>query len=286
MSFIKPYRCAFLLHNKQGLYRTSKTIAYNSFDFDAISSINGIDIGIPLNLISNVFTNLHYNQNIMTNQMILLQFLIGYYTYGKDRYKDAIEYDQFKVETKKELLYNSILKYKHIYRLSYCVAFYSIALILYEVDDPIHTIPILTLLYSTEYYKDLKKNISFLKPFYVSFMWTFATIILPSVLYEHNYDILFDVRDYIPCMLLLFASTNLADINDIKEDKMNKIETFPILFGEENTYKIMLGSIALSSFLFGIHPNYLQRPIVNSLFELQNIVLSTIIYFKIQNNRY
>ena len=57
-----------------------------------IPPLNGLDIGIPLNIIDNVFTNLHYGYDITTPKVILLQFLIGYYTYGKDRYKDALEY--------------------------------------------------------------------------------------------------------------------------------------------------------------------------------------------------
>ena len=116
-------------------------------------------------------------------------------------------------------------------------------------------------------------------------MWTFATVILPCVVYEHNYNILNDPFDYIPCMLILFASTNYADIIDIEEDKQNNIQTFPVTFGEENTIKIIFASLALSSLLFGLHPHYIHRPIINSLFELQNIVLSCIIMIKTQNNR-
>ena len=261
-------------------------IIHKSLNLDDINWINGLDVGIPLNLISNIFTNLHYGHDITTSKLLLLQFLIGYYSYGKDRYKDALEYEKTQMVTTKETLYTSLLKYRHLTRFSYCVAFYGIALILYENHDPLHTIPILALLYSTEYYKDLKKQVAFLKPFYVSFMWTFATIILPCVLYEHNYNILNDPYDYLPCMLILFASTNYADIMDIEEDTQNGIQTFPVMFGEENTLKLIFGSIALSSLLFGLHPHYIDRPIINSLFELQNAILSTVVMFKTQNNRH
>ena len=47
---------------------------------------------MPLNIIDNVFTNLHYGYDVTTLRVVILQFLIGYYTYGKDRYKDAIEH--------------------------------------------------------------------------------------------------------------------------------------------------------------------------------------------------
>jgi hypothetical protein len=272
---------------------TTSTVAINrtriihkSLNLDDINWINGLDVGIPLNLISNIFTNLHYGYDITTSKLLLLQFLIGYYSYGKDRYKDALEYEETQMATSKEKLYKSLLQYRHLTRFSYCVAFYGIAFILYENHDPLHTIPILTLLYSTEYYKDLKIQAAFLKPFYVSFMWTFATIIMPCVLYEHNYNILNDPYDYLPCMLILFASTNYADIMDIEEDTKNGIKTFPVTFGEEKTKKIIFASLAISSMLFGLHPHYMDRPIINSLFELQNAVLSSIIMFKTQNNRH
>lgn len=260
-----------------------RMITCSAIDIQVIE--NGFSLGIPLNIITNVFTELHYGYDITSIKIITLQFLIGYYSYGKDRYKDALEYYQnpSQISENKQQLYTSILKYPSLYRFSYCVSFYAIGLILCSDNDFIHTIPILGLLYSTEYYKILKENIAILKPFYVSFMWTFATTIMPSVLYEHNYNILSDIGAYVPCFLLLFATTNVADIKDIEEDTYNKIYTLPVEVGEENTWKLIFGSLALSSFLFGIHPHYLERPIINSLFELQNACLAiSFMYFKNQ----
>ena len=42
----------------------------------------------------------------------MLQFLIGYYTYGKDRFKDALEYESQNYETRKKGLYDFLLKNK------------------------------------------------------------------------------------------------------------------------------------------------------------------------------
>ena len=50
-------------------------------------------------------------------------------------------------------------------------------------------------------------------------------------------------------------------------------------FGEEKTMKIVFASLALSSLLFGINPHYIDRPIINSLFELQNAILSVVSYY-------
>ncbi len=271
MSFLPP------------IHSSRRMITCSAIDTQVIE--NGFSLGIPLNIITNVFTELHYGYDITSLKIVTLQFLIGYYSYGKDRYKDALEHYQnpSQISENKQQLYTSILKYPSLYRFSYCVSFYAIGLILCSDNDFIHTIPILGLLYSTEYYKILKENIAILKPFYVSFMWTFATTIMPSVLYEHNYNILSDIGAYVPCFLLLFATTNAADIKDIEEDTYNKIYTLPVEFGEENTWKLIFGSLALSSFLFGIHPHYLDRPIINSLFELQNACLAiSFMYLKTQ----
>lgn len=239
-------------------------------------SIQGADIGIPLNIITNIFTNLHYGQEIITPHMVSLQFLIGYYTYGKDRYKDALEYESapYLVSESKQELYMSILKYRYIYRLSYCICFYAILYGLNEQLTPNQYVPIMCLLYSTEYYKRFKSNIPAFKPFYVSLLWTFSTSILPCVIHDHDYSILTDPCDYLPCALNIFALTNVADIKDLEEDKMNDVKTFPLLFGEDVTYMSVFFALASSSLLFGLHPHYMDRPLINSLFEIQNIVFS------------
>ena len=77
------------------------------YSLDDFNWINGLDVGIPLNLISNVFTNLHYDYDITTTKLLVLQFLIGYYSYGKDRYKDALENERTQNVSSKEELYKS-----------------------------------------------------------------------------------------------------------------------------------------------------------------------------------
>ena len=187
--------------------------------------------------------------------------MIGYYCYGKDRYKDALQYENDNsqvVSLKKQELYDTLLRYKSIYKVSYCFSFYMIILLLYSFDDTLQILPIITLLYSTEYYKQLKEYSSILKPFYVSFMWTFCTVIMPCVLYEHNYDILYDAYVYIPCFSFV-CTTNLADIKDIEEDRNNNINTIPVTYGKTNTQALIYGSITISSLLFGLHPHYIDH---------------------------
>lgn len=256
--------------------------------------LNGFDIGIPLNIIDNVFTNLHYGYDVTTPKTVILQFLIGYYTYGKDRYKDALEYFQtgcgvdyivsenntyvMELANNKRDLYETLYANQDFYQASYDIVFYSILFLLFNNQYWYLNIPTTGLLYSTEYYKQLKSQIVGFKPIFVASMWTFSAVILPCILHDHNYSILSDVNDYLPCFFLLFACTNLADIKDIDEDRLNGVNTVPIVLGKQNTQILILASLAISSYLFGSHPHYLDRPIVNGLIEMQNIVISFIAF--------
>lgn len=253
--------------------------------------LNGIDIGMPLNIIDNIFTNLHYGYDITTLKVVLLQFLIGYYTYGKDRYKDAVEYielrqegqkheggDRIVIAEKKKDLYQTLYNNSSFYKRSYCAAFYCIMFLLFYDDYWYLNIPTAGLLYSTEYYKQLKGQIVGFKPVFVASMWTFSAVLLPCILHDHDYSILSDVDDYLPCFLVLFACTNLADIKDIDEDIDNSVNTIPVAFGKENTQMLVMVCLMFSSLIFGLHPNYMNRPLVNGAFELQNAVLSFLTY--------
>ena len=255
--------------------------------------LTGLDIGIPLNIIENVFTNIHYGENIVTIKQLLIQFLIGYYTYGKDRYVDAVAYNtmsnQYNITAKKKELYEKFDNNKVFYKLSYDITFSLIAyllLIQYSAYENLNiqmlntgALPFMILLYSSEYYRELKRITPLAKSLYVSFMWTISTIILPGYLYEHNYNILYDIGCYLPCFLSLFATTNLADIKDVEEDTINKVKTIPVCYGVEETKMLILISLAISSLIFGLNQHYIDRPIINSLYELQNIGIALIIQF-------
>ena len=85
--------------------------------------LKGFEIGIPLNIISNVYTNLHYGHDITSLKLVSLQFLLGYYTYGLDRYSDAIDYQQNKYDTDKKEYYDLIYKNKDLYQASFFITF-------------------------------------------------------------------------------------------------------------------------------------------------------------------
>jgi len=78
-----------------------------------------------------------------------------------------------------------------------------------------------------------------LKAIYISSFWVLTSIIIPSVWYEGNYNIINDPLNYIPCFLSILGTSNLADIKDLEEDKEDGINTWPVIFGKEKSSKII-----------------------------------------------
>ena len=243
--------------------------------------LTGFDIGIPLNIFSNIFTNLHYGYDITTFQSVFVQSLIGYYTYTKDRYDDALDYNLIPFNTTKSELYNFMLKNKNFYKnsifLSY-ILFLTIILTSNNGDDFTLLSPSLLLLFINGEYKSYKQYLYVFKPIYIATMWTLATICLPCIMYDHNYEIFNYPLDYLPCFFTLFATSNYADIKDIQEDKMNNITTIPVVFGEKNSNIISIIALLFSTIIFGLNHNFKEREVINYIFEFQNVATIGMIY--------
>ena len=262
---------------------TPKLITRKITKLSMVNPLPGSDIGIPLNIFQNIYTNLHYGFDITTPKSIALQFLIGYYTYGKDRYYDALEYEKNNFETNKQDLYNYINNNKYLIYSTLNISYLTVVGLLLYDENFIYNIPFILLLESTNYYKQIKEKIGILKPFYISILWTMCSVILPCVLHDNNYDILYYPLDYIPCMLTLFSLSNLVDSKDIVEDKENGIMTIPVTLGVYNSTMISLFALSLASLFFGLSEHYLDRPLINSLNEIQNAGLAYIAFNSTEN---
>lgn len=245
-----------------------------------VNPLVGVDMGIPLNIIQNVFTNLHYGYDITTFKAILLQFLIGYYTYGKDRYRDALVYETNKYDTPKKELFEYLIKYKDFYKLSYDASFIFIVFILLMDQDIINNLLFIVLLYSTDYYNEIKKIGPIVKPTYIALMWTFSAAILPAIMHDHDYSILKYPMDYLPCALTMFSSSTILDIKDIEEDKINGVRTIPSVYGLEKSQMLTIFLLGLSSLLVGLNPNYLENPLPNSVYEFINLFLASYVFMQ------
>jgi hypothetical protein len=274
------------LRSNNNIRKFNKYPLRSNTKLKSVEPLQGIEIGIPLNIFSNVFTYLHYGENITSLKIVALQFLIGYYTYGKDRYNDAIysKENNLSIKDKKKELYDNINNNKYIYNVSINFSLLLIIFLLINDDNYIINLPFIAILLSTEFYKDIKTNIGVLKPIYIGIMWTLSTLILPCVLLDDNYSILNYPIDYIPEILILFATSNLADIDDYQEDKDNNIQTIPVKYGKKQALAITLFSLSFASLLFGINPNYTDRPIINSVIEIQNALIALSAFNNLKKN--
>lgn len=242
----------------------------------------GFDIGIPLNIFSNIFTNLHYGYDITTPKSVLIQFLLGYYTYGKDRYSDALEYIANPYNTTKQELYDFIYTNRDNYNITLSLSFIAIIYILLtsvsDKEQIVYNLPFIPLFYLNGEYKSFKPALGIYKAIYIGIMWCLASLVLPCVLYEHSYDILNYPLDYIPCILTLFATSNLADNRDIDEDTSNGIMTIPVKYGITRSNIISFIALVISSLSLIENPHFENRIWINSIVELQNFAVMGLLY--------
>jgi len=228
-----------------------------------INPLPGSEIGIPLFFLEKIFTNLHYGKDINTFNLFYFQTILGFFTYGTDRLLDSLNSS----DNKELNIY--FRENKEIMIILLFISYVKINIDLLAIEETkLLTIP----LTSTLFYRQLKEKFGRLKAIYIASFWTIAAVIIPCIWYDHNYNILIDPLNYLPCFLSIFGTSNLADIKDIEEDKKNGINTWPVVLGKEKSAQLSVGSILLSTILVLINKNIYIFPIETTLFELQNIV--------------
>ena len=230
--------------------------------------IIGSNLGIPLNLLQYIYINTYYQENLITPKLVALQFAIGIFTYGSDRLIDALQYsDTSNYSIDKIDYYNFLKKNKNFNIFVITLSYLYITSLLINNQE---TYPILFLLTSTLGYKNFKTNYGQFKALYIGIFWTIGTVILPSVLISHNYDILKEPTIILPSIFNLFASSNLIDIKDIEEDKAEKIYTLPVIYGSNFAIAISHISIILAILLFYNNENFDNNIYLSLLYEAQS----------------
>lgn len=188
------------------------------------SAIDGVKAGISTISTSEIFSH-HHDPKIM-----MIQFLIGTYTYGLDRYRD-----------KKENIAFNYLLYDFLYIANIGL-----------LSQDSSTIPFIALLYLTKYYKFYKKELDIFKPAFVAMMWTFLCVTLPHTLQDNNTH---QCLQSLGCYLTVFGISIFKDIFDMEEDKKDKIVTVPLKYTQTIASGVATFSIISSIFciLFDIY---------------------------------
>jgi hypothetical protein len=247
---------------------------------------SGLGVGVPLNIFSDVFSSIHYGNNILTPEIILIQFLIGYYAYGYDRLNDAIEYEITNYETEKEGLYKNIQKNKKYYKTSLELTFLIVSYYLFASSLGLcEEMCVLGVLYSTKYYSKFKVNLGVNKTLYIGIMWTLASVVLPCLLSSKHIltDESFLLDATIP-FTIISASSTIADIKDYNEDLSRGVKTWPVVIGIKNTvYLTTIGLWGITYFLI-THDNF-DSSLLNSIVCAQSLILSFMTLKYLGNNK-
>ena len=247
--------------------------------------LSGVEIGVPLNIISKISTDVNFPNSIISYESVLFNFLLGFVTYKQDRYLDASEYvykqnmiTDFNITSnKKHDYYVSIINNEKSIQFTLFCSYIAICTFIYYNNLEI-IIPLFTSTFLYKYLKQMDK-ISYFKPFYVAGMWTFCTCVIPLML-QSNFDysmISFSLLS--PTFLNLFALTNLADLKDYNEDFLNNINTLPIILGPLKTKWIILTSSILSTIMFINSPYFISN--FQNLFYISCNIFP---YFSLLNN--
>lgn len=235
---------------------------------------SGLELGIPLSIFEYTFTYNHFGYNIVDFKDICLLSLIGYVTYGCDRFLDSIEYynnDQdIDVDEKKKILYKFLNENKYDVVKALFISFFLLDLFFLKNHKISYFLPFI---YSSLYYKEIKLNIPCFKPLFVACLWTTASVLIPSILYENNYNILFDLYSYVPAYFSLLGLSNYLDIKDIKEDSQYNYLTIPNVIGINKAKFVSILALLFSTFLYAQNDHFGERILIDCFFILQNLAL-------------
>ena len=266
------------LRNKQIPVLTSHNFIGKRINTISCYIPKDIFLGFPLVIFQDIFTYLHYGYHITNFENILLQFSLGYSVYGTDRLLDALENKNNTNISPSKLRYYTGLKSNMYGIIGSLIVAYSTSFTILSQSDL--TQPFIPYLILTFFYKILKQYFGEYKSLYIGISWTLCTIILPCIIHDNTYDILYYPLDYLPAFLTLFSCSNILDIKDIEEDKENNINTIPVLIGENKTYIFSIFCLLISTIILTANPHYDQTYILNNLYNINNVIIILPLFIK------
>ena len=228
MTFIKQLvirKSLPLIYNNHNHYQNQIVMLQENTNTTLYNPILGSNLGIPLNLFQLIYTTTHYNLNIITLDFILMQFAIGIFTYGYDRFLDALQYNSLKdvefIDKKKRDYYDFLLKNPYFNIIIIYLSYFYLFLLMI---DHVETYPIFILLTSTVFYKNLKQNFGEFKAIYIGF---FAAM----KFYKKGHVDIFAAL-YMGLIFTIFASVSSLFTLKIDKDLLRKIfAIFTIIAG-------------------------------------------------------
>lgn len=183
--------------------------------------ILGAEVGMSLVLMQ---ATAHHE---ITPSLVLCDLAISHSIYGRDRLKDQL----IREKQVGEIEYNF---FNYTTSTANLIAF--LFLLKFECTECIPIVAFLSNAYSRS-----KVRFGNTKPFLIGILWAYAIVFLPPGDAPNGLFLVYSS--------LYAATSNIADIKDIEEDKQNGVITVPVKFGEKATYIVsaVLASVALAT---------------------------------------
>jgi hypothetical protein len=198
--------------------------------------ILGTEVGLSLALMQ---AAAHHD---ITPSLVLCDLAISHSIYGRDRLKDQL------IDLKGgEIEYNF---FNYTTSIANLIAF--VLLLKFECTECIPIVSFLSNAYSRS-----KVRLGNTKPFLIGILWAYAIVFLPPDEVPNNLFLVYSS--------LYAATSNIADIKDIEEDKENGIITLPVKFGEKATYVV---SAVLASVALAMHTSFDDWTIGDTFIEI------------------
>ena len=185
-------------------------------------------------------------------------------------------------------LRNNLNKFYFLMAVSIISLLISVLIAKREVLIALLPFALITIFYSLPVFKKEKnifrlREIPVIKIFLIAFVWSAATIFLPVILSEENYDKLHVTLMFIERFAFIFAITIPFDIRDIQDDKESGLKTIPILIGEEKS--IFIANFFLSMFLLICIFHYSFNQMTFILAAMIISALSTFVFINLKRIR-
>ena len=186
--------------------------------------ILGTEVGLSLALMQ---ASAHHE---ITLSLVLCDLALSHAIYGRDRLKDQL----INLKDQDPEIVTDYNIFNYTSSIANLIAF--IFLFKFECTECMPIVSFLSNAYSRR-----KVKLGNTTPFLIGILWAYAIVFLPPDEVPNNLFLVYSS--------LYAATSNIADIKDIEEDKENGIITLPVKFGEKATYIVsaVLASVALAT---------------------------------------
>ena len=111
--------------------------------------VPGLYVGMPIVILTAFFTYHHYGYNIMNFKITLIEFLLGFYTYGSDKLNDALQYKKQPYNTTNDDLYKHLIKNEYVFKELFKSIYYIITVTLFDLNANVFDSIACIILYDT-----------------------------------------------------------------------------------------------------------------------------------------